>query len=81
MAEYINQLAYNDTDKYQFSNYNREELIQILLNMNKAVFGTLFIAYDYNTYLNFKSIYDSNNIIKKQNFLVLMTKRDLIRYC
>lgn len=70
MAEYINQLAYNDTDKYQFSNYNREELIQILLNMNKAVFGTLFIAYDYNTYLNFKSIYDSNDIIRNRIFSI-----------
>lgn len=70
LAEYINQLSYNDNDKYQFTNYNREELIQILLNMDKAVFGTLFIAYDYNTYLNFKSIYDANNIIRNRIFSI-----------
>jgi len=34
--------------------------------MEKNVYGTLIVANEYNTYINFKAIYDSNNIIKNR---------------
>lgn len=68
LAEYVKQMIYNDTDKYNFVNYNREELVEILLNANSSVFGTLFVAYDYNTYVNFKMLYDATNIIRNRIF-------------
>ena len=36
--------------------------------MDKTVYGTLIIANDYNTYINFKSLYDSNNIFRNRVF-------------
>ena len=34
--------------------------------MDKNVYGTLIVANDYNTYLNFKAIFDSNNIFQNR---------------
>ncbi len=70
IAEYIKQLTFNDQDKYTFNNYNRDGLIRILLDMKASVYGTLIIANDYNTYLNFKSIFDSGNIFRNRIFEV-----------
>lgn len=67
---YIKQLAYNDDEQYNFVNYTRENLIRILLDMDKSVYGTLIIASDYNSYLNFKSIYDNLNIYRNRLFEV-----------
>ena len=38
----------------------------MLIDMEKNVYGTLIVANDYNTYINFKAIYDSNNIFKNR---------------
>lgn len=67
-SEYIKQITYPIDGKYTFNNYNRDQLIRMLLDMDKNVYGTLIIANDYNTYINFKSIYDSNNIFKNRIF-------------
>ena len=67
-AEYIKQIIYPMQGSYTFNNYNRDQLIRLLLDMENNVFGTLIIANDYNTYINFKSIYDSNNIFKNRIF-------------
>lgn len=67
-TNYLKQLSYNDTDSYKFNNYTRENLIRMLVDMDKNIYGTLFVAYDYNTYLNFKSIYDSLNIFRTRLF-------------
>ncbi|MBE5741285.1 MAG: single-stranded-DNA-specific exonuclease RecJ [Clostridiales bacterium] len=61
-AEYIRQIAYPMDGTYTFNNYNRDQLIRLLVDMEKNVYGTLIVANDYNTYINFKAIYDSNNI-------------------
>ena len=65
-AEYIKQLIFPIDGSYSFSNYNRDQLIRMLINMEKNVHGTLIIANEYNTYINFKSIYDSNNIFRNR---------------
>ncbi len=65
-AEYVRQIIYPIDGTYTFNNYNRDQLIRLLVDMEKNVYGTLLIANDYNTYINFKSIYDSNNIIKNR---------------
>ncbi|MBO5954840.1 MAG: single-stranded-DNA-specific exonuclease RecJ, partial [Clostridia bacterium] len=65
-AEYVRQIVYPIDGTYSFNNYNRDQLIRLLVDMEKNVYGTLFVANDYNTYINFKSIYDSNNIIKNR---------------
>ncbi len=67
-AEYIKQLIYPIDSTYTFNNYNRDQLIRLLLDMDKNVYGTLIVANDYNTYINFKSIYDSNNIFRNRIF-------------
>ena len=36
--------------------------------MEKTVYGTLIVANDYNTYINFKAVYDSNNIFINRVF-------------
>lgn len=68
LAEYIKQIMYPIQDGYKFNNYNRDQLIRMLLDMDKNVYGTLIVANDYNTYINFKSIYDSNNIFRNRVF-------------
>ena len=65
-AEYIRQIVYPIDGTYSFNNYNRDQLIRLVVNMDKNVYGTLFVANDYNTYINFKSIYDSNNIVRNR---------------
>lgn len=70
MAEYIKQMIYVSQDKYTFNNYNRDQLIRLLVDMDKNVNGTLIIANDYNTYINFKAIFDSNNIFKNRIFSI-----------
>ena len=69
-AEYIKQILYPIDGNYTFNNYNREQLIRLLLDMEKNVYGTLIVANDYNTYINFKSIFDSNNIFKNRVFSI-----------
>ena len=65
-AEYIKQIIYPMTTAYAFNNYNRDQLIRLLLDMEKNVYGTLIVANEYNTYINFKAIYDSNNIFRNR---------------
>ncbi len=69
-AEYIKQICYPLDASYTFNNYNRDQLIRLLLDMDKNVYGTLIVANDYNTYINFKSVYDSNNIFRNRIFTV-----------
>lgn len=66
--EYINQLAFGDNESYQFVNYTRENLIRILVDMEKSIYGTLIVANDYNSYLNFKSVFDNYNIFRNRLF-------------
>lgn len=68
LAEYIKQIMYPIQDSYKFNNYNRDQLIRMLVDMDKNVYGSLIVANDYNTYINFKSIYDSNNIFRNRVF-------------
>ncbi len=70
LAEYIKQVVYPLEGNYKFNNYNRDQLIRILLDMKDSVYGTLIVAHDYNTYLNFKAVYDSNNIFRNRIFSV-----------
>lgn len=65
-AEYVKQVIYPIDKPYTFNNYNRDQLIRMLIDMEKNVYGTLIVANDYNTYINFKSIYDSNNIFRNR---------------
>ncbi len=65
-AEYVRQITYPLDGTYTFNNYNRDQLIRLLVGMESNVYGTLLVANDYNTYINFKAIYDSNNIIKNR---------------
>ena len=65
-AEYVRQIVYPIDAPYTFNNYNRDQLIRMLVDMEKNVYGTLIVANDYNTYINFKSIFDSNNIFKNR---------------
>lgn len=65
-AEYVRQIVYPLDGTYSFNNYNRDQLIRLLVDMEKNVYGTLFVANDYNTYINFKAIYDSNNIVRNR---------------
>lgn len=67
-AEYIKQIIYPLDGTYSFNNYNRDQLIRLLVDMEKTVYGTLIIANDYNTYINFKAVYDSNNIFINRVF-------------
>ena len=69
-AEYLKQICYSLDGSYTFNNYNRDQLIRLLLDMDKNVYGTLIVANDYNTYINFKSIYDSNNIFRNRIFSI-----------
>lgn len=69
-VEYIKQLTYNDNSPYKFTNYTRENLVRMLVDMDKNIYGTLIVAYDYNSYLNFKSIYDNFNIFRNRLFEV-----------
>ncbi len=66
LAEYVRQIIYPLDGTYSFNNYNRDQLIRLIVDMEKTVYGTLIVANDYNTYINFKAIYDSNNIIKNR---------------
>ena len=68
VANYVKQLSFNDNGPYKFSNYTRENLIRMLVDMDKNIYGTLIIAYDYNSYLNFKTIYDNFNIFRNRLF-------------
>lgn len=70
VAEYIKQAIYPLKSQYNFNNYNRDQLIRLLLDMDKNVYGTLLVAYDYNTYINFKAIFDSNNIFRNRVFKI-----------
>ena len=66
LAEYVKQITYPIDGTYTFHNYNRDQLIRMLIDMEKNVYGTLIVANDYNTYINFKAIYDSNNIFRNR---------------
>lgn len=70
-ANYLSQLRYFNEEKVEFSSYNRNDLIKIILELEHSVHGILFIANDYNSYINFKSIFDSKNIIQNRIFEVL----------
>lgn len=65
-AEYIRQITYPIDATYTFNNYNRDQLIRMLVDMDKNVYGTLIVANDYNTYINFKAVFDSNNIFRNR---------------
>lgn len=67
---YVNQLAYEDDGSHKFINYTRENLIRLLVDMEQSIYGTLIVANDYNSYLNFKSIYDNLNIFRNRLFEV-----------
>ena len=67
---YIHQLSFDKQGEHSFINYTRENLIRLLVDMDKSVYGTLIIASDYNSYLNFKSIYDNLNIFRNRLFEV-----------
>lgn len=69
-AEYLKQAIYPLKSTYTFNNYNRDQLIRLLVDMDKNVYGTLIVANDYNTYINFKAIFDSNNIFRNRIFRV-----------
>ncbi len=66
LAEYVKQIAFPLDATYTFNNYNRDQLIRLVVDMEKKVYGTLIIANDYNTYINFKSVFDSNNIFRNR---------------
>ncbi len=68
--QYLKQLSYEENGEYKFVNYTRDNLIRILVDMDKSVYGTLIVTTDYNSYLNFKSIYDSFNIFRDRLFEV-----------
>lgn len=67
---YIHQLSYDDAGERKFVNYTRENLIRLLVDMEQSIYGTLIIANDYNSYLNFKSIYDNLNVFRNRLFEV-----------
>lgn len=69
-SNYLQQLAVDDNGDCQFVNYTRENLIRILVDMEQSIYGTLIVANDYNSYLNFKSIYDNLNIYRNRLFEV-----------
>lgn len=65
---YIHQLSFNDVGGAKFINYTRENLIRLLVDMEQSIYGTLIVTNDYNSYLNFKSIYDNLNIYRNRLF-------------
>jgi len=67
---YLNQLSFEETGDCKFINYTRENLIRILVDMEQSVYGTLIVTNDYNSYLNFKNIYDNLNIFRNRLFEV-----------
>ena len=67
---YLRQLTFGSSDEYKFVNYSRDNLIRLLIEMGKSVYGTLIVTNDYNSYLNFKSIYDNFNIFRNRLFEV-----------
>ncbi len=67
---YIHQLSFAEKGGNKFINYTRDNLIRLLVDMDKSIYGTLIIANDYNSYLNFKSIYDNLNIYRNRLFEV-----------
>lgn len=67
---YLRQLSFLDNSECQFVNYNRDNLIRLLVDMEKSIYGTLIVANNYNSYLNFKSIYDNFNIFRNRLFEV-----------
>lgn len=67
---YLKQLEFDEGGNYKFVNYTRENLIRILVDMEQSIYGTLIVANDYNSYLNFKSIYDNLNIFRNRLFEV-----------
>lgn len=69
-AEYVKQVYYNLDGNYNFNNYNRDQLIRLIVDMQHNVYGTLIVAFDYNTYINFKAVYDSNNIFRNRIFSI-----------
>lgn len=69
-SQYVKQLSFVDEQTAKFANYNRENLIRLLMDMDKSVYGTLIVVNDYNSYLNFKSIYDNFNIFRNRLFEV-----------
>jgi len=70
MYNYLNQLSHDENGECKFVNYTRDNLIRLLVDMDKSVYGTLIVANDYNSYLNFKSIYDNFNIFRNRLFEV-----------
>ena len=70
-VNYLRQLTYTNNGRLKFDTYNREQLIRNLIEMKSDVHGTLIICNDYNSYINFKSIYDSSNIIQNRVFELL----------
>ncbi len=67
---YLRQLTFTESGDCQFVNYNRDNLIRLLVDMEKSIYGTLIVTNNYNSYLNFKSIYDNLNIFRNRIFEV-----------
>ena len=67
---YIKQLSFADIVEHKFINYTRENLIRFFVDMEQSIYGTLIVTNDYNSYLNFKSIYDNLNIFRNRLFEV-----------
>lgn len=67
---YLHQLSFEDKGECKFVNYTRENLIRLLMDMEQSIYGTLIVVNDYNSYLNFKSIYDNLNIYRNRLFEV-----------
>lgn len=67
---YLKQLTVEDANECQFVNYSRDNLIRLLVDMGQSIYGTLIVANNYNSYLNFKSIYDNLNIFRNRIFEV-----------
>ena len=70
LYNYLHQLSFSDKGECKFINYTRENLIRLLVDMEQSVYGTLIVVNDYNSYLNFKSIYDNLNIYRNRLFQV-----------
>ncbi len=65
---YLHQMAFEEGGSAKFINYTRENLIRLLVDMQESIYGTLIVVNDYNSYLNFKSIYDNINIFRNRLF-------------
>ncbi|MBE7074493.1 MAG: single-stranded-DNA-specific exonuclease RecJ [Clostridiales bacterium] len=58
----VHQLQYFSNEKAKFSTYSNNELLNFVLDCSTNVFGTLFVANNVSTYLNFINKFDLSNI-------------------